>query len=357
MIGDMATVFVSGATGFIASHLVEQLLDAGHRVRGSVRSLKDPAKVAHLRALAGADDRLELVEADLLAPDAFGGRLDGCDVVMHTASPYRLDVRDPQRDLVDPAVQGTRAMLEAAFATPGIRRVVLTSSIAAITDQPDRGRVYDETDWNTTSSLQRNPYHYSKTLAERAAWQFVEERRPTWDLVVINPSVVIGPSMTSALNTSNGIIAALLNGTYPVIFDLTWAMVDVRDVAAAHVRAMETAAAAGRYVCSADSIPARRVVTLLRENGYDAYRLPSIGFDNPVGTWLAKLASWTQPKGIGQYLRTHVGAPLRFDNTKIRRELGLEFRPIEPTILETAADLERWGHLRGRRGGTNDPLR
>ena len=348
MMGGMATVFVSGATGFIASHLVGQLLEAGHRVRGSVRSLKDPAKIAHLRDLPGAADRLDLVEADLLAPDAFAGQLDGCDVVMHTASPYVLDVKDPQRDLVDPAVQGTRAMLDAARATSGTRRVVLTSSIAAITDQPSHEHVYTEADWNTTSSLTRNPYYYSKVLAERAAWQFVETHRPAWDLVVVNPSIVVGRSMTKTLNTSNGIIAALLNGTYPAVFHLTWPMVDVRDVAAAHVRAMEVSGAAGRYVCSAASISARRVVSLLREHGYDRFRLPSVGLDHTVGTWLVKLASWTQPKGVGQYLRTHVGAPLRFDNAKIRRELGMEFRPVEPAVLEAASDVVRWGHVRER---------
>jgi len=111
---------------------------------------------------------------------------------------------------------------------------------------------------------------------------------------------------------------------------------------------MEVPEATGRYIYSAGTASARHVVTLLRAQGFDGYRLPRLGLDTPLGTRLVKLASWTQPKGIGQYLRTNVGPPLRFDNTKICRDLGLSFRPIDPTIVETAADVVRWGHAAAR---------
>lgn len=339
------TVFVSGATGFIASHTIAQLLQAGHHVRGSVRSTDNADALAPLRALPGAADRLEFVEADLLAPDAFAGQLEGCDTVLHMASPYQLDVKDPQRDLVDPAVHGTTAILTACANTPGIERVVLTSSMAAVTDEPDEHHVLTESDWNTTSTLTRNPYYLSKVKAERVAWAFVETQRPSWDLVAINPYLVIGPSLTPSLNTSNKVIADLLNGVYPAIVRLTWGVVDVRDVADAHLRAMDTRGASGRYLCVAGTITARRMVALLRDNGYDKYRLPTFGLDGAVGTAIARVAARAQSSGVRQYLLTHLGRGFRFDNAKIRTELGMTFRPVEQTVLETAADLLKWGHV------------
>jgi dihydroflavonol-4-reductase len=343
------TVFVSGATGFIASHIVQQLLDAGHRVRGSVRNLQKTGDLAFLRDLPGAAARLELVEADLLAPDVFAGQLDGCDIVMHTASPYVLDVRDPQRDLVDPAVRGTTAMLDACARTDGIERVVVTSSMAAVTDEPDERHVLMEDDWNTRSTLTRNPYSLSKTLAEREAWSFVEARHPTWSLVAINPFMVLGPSLTRGLNTSNKVIADLLNGVYPAIPSITWGAVDVRDVADAHIRAMDAPAAHGRYICAAESVSLRHIVDLLRNHGYAGYRLPRVNLDHPLGHRIARLAAYLQSKGVRQYLQTHIGRVPRFDNSKIRRDLALVFRSVDQTVLETAADLVRWGHASPRR--------
>jgi dihydroflavonol-4-reductase len=342
------TVFVSGATGFIASHIIQQLLDSGHRVRGSVRNLRKTEDLAFLRDLSGAADRLELVEADLLKPRAFQGQLDGCDLVMHTASPYVLDVRDPQRDLVDPAVRGTRSMLEACAGTTGITRVILTSSMAAVTDEPDERRVLTENDWNTKSTLTRNPYYLSKTLAEREAWAFVDAQRPAWKLIVINPFMVIGPSLSKALNTSNKVIADLLNGVYPAIPGLAWGAADVRDVALAHLRAMDAPDAHGRYICAAETVSARHITTLLRTHGYAGYRLPRINLDHPVGHRLARLAAYMQSRGARQYLQTHVGRVPRFDNSKGRRDLSLTYRPIDQTILEAAADLVRWGHASPR---------
>jgi dihydroflavonol-4-reductase len=335
-------VLVTGASGFIASHVVEQLLAAGHRVRGTVRDPARQAELAHLRALPGAAERLTLVRAEL-EPGAFDAHVPGCDVVMHTASPYVLTVRDPQRDLVDPALKGTRSVLEACAKSPGVRRVVLTSSMAAVTDEPD-GRVLTEADWNEKSSLDRNPYYFSKTQAERAAWRFVEERRPAFDLVAINPSLVVGPSMTKAVNTSNQVLVDILRGAFPAIMGLAWAVVDVRDVAAAHRLAMETPSARGRYLCAAETRTMRQIVELLARSGY-AGRVPRLGLDSPIGNRVAHLASWLQPKGIGQYLRTNLGRVPRFDHGKIVRELGLTFRPVDETLLDTVADLARWGHV------------
>ena len=344
-----APILVTGATGFIASRIIEQLLASGRSVRGSVRSLKKERDIAPLRALPGAAERLELVEADLLAEGSFDGAAAGCTYVMHTASPYVLNVTDPQRDLVDPAVLGTRNVL-ASCERARTARVVLTSSMAAITDEPESDRVLTEDDWNTKSSLERNPYYYAKTLAERAAWEFVRQRQPPFDLIAINPFLVIGPSLVPGLNTSNQVLVDLLKGTYPGIVALTWGFVDVRDVAASHIRAMETPGASGRYICAGETASMRTVVGILRKHGWsDGYKLPTIGLDNAAGNLLVRLGSYLESKGVGSYLRTHVGRVPRYETSKIRHDLRMEFRPLEQTIVDTMVDLQRWGHLPPRR--------
>ncbi len=258
--------------------------------------------------LAGASDRLELVAADLLDDGAFDRAAAGCEYVLHMASPYVLDAKDPQRDLVDPAVT--------------------------------------EADWNTKSTLQRNAYYLSKTLAEKAGWRFVEEQKPTFDLVVVNPFLVIGPSLSPGINTSNQLFVDLLKGAYPGVMNLTWGFVDVRDAATAHVAAMETVAAKGRYICAGETIAMRALVELLATNGYeDGYALPKRGLDCGVGDFAVKLSSYFQPKGVGSYLRTHVGRVPRYDNGKIQRELGVKFRPVQESILDTVADLRKSKHI------------
>jgi len=339
-------VAVTGAAGFIASRVVEQLLARGYRVRGTVRSLRKEKDVAHLRALPGASERLDLVEADLLQPSTFSAAVAGCTHVLHTASPYVLDAKDPQRDLVDPAVQGTRNVLLACHRAETVRRVVVTSSMAAVTDEPESDHVLTEADWNKKSSLERNPYYLSKTLAERAAWGFVEEEMPRFDLVTINPFLVIGPSLSPGLNPSNQLFVDIFGGKYPGIMNLTWGFVDVRDVAEAHVRAMEAPSVSGRYLCAGETIAMRDLVAFLRELDLgEKASLPKLGLDCGIGDFTVRLSSYLQPKGVGSYLRTHVGRVPRYDTSKIQRELGLSFRPVRASIRDTVADLQRWKHL------------
>ena len=338
-------ICVTGATGFVAGEIVAQLLAAGYEVVGTTR---DPARAwreGHVTGVPGASDRLELVAADLMRPGAFDDVVAGSEYVIHTASPYQTDVADPQRDLIDPAVQGTLSILEAAAKAGTVKRVVLTSSFTAITDEPD-GSLLDESVWNTKSTLKRNPYYLSKTQAERAAWQFMEDQQPRFDLVVINPSYVFGPSLIPQLNTSARVITGLTNGVWPGVVDIQWVVVDVRDVATAHIRAMEVTSASGRYLTGAAVRSLRQVVDLLKANGWgEKYRLPSIRLDNAVGTFLVGIVALFQKPGTRSYLKTHVGGEFRIDNSKVRRELGIEFRDPDQTILDTMTDLEKWGHL------------
>jgi dihydroflavonol-4-reductase len=339
-------VCVTGASGYVATHIVERLLARGYRVRGTVRDPGRDSAVAHLKALPGAAERLELVRADLLQDGSFDAAVAGCVAVVHTASPYALDVADPQRDLVDPAVQGTRTVLASCKRAGTVKRVVVTSSGAAITDEPDGAHVLTEADWNVKSSLSRNPYYYSKVRAEREAWAYLDRERPRFDLVTINPFAVIGPAHTKALNPSVNIVRNALTGGFPVIFDLCWAIVDVRDVADAHVAAIETSAASGRYLCGAEPMCMPELVQILTDAGYGA-RVPRLSLTGRAGTALMHLAALFQRSGTRMYLRTHLARRFRFDHAKIRRELGVTFRPIRDSIVDTARDLERWGHLPG----------
>jgi dihydroflavonol-4-reductase len=339
------TFVVTGANGFIAAHVVAQLLAGGHRVRATVRNPDKVAELAYLRALPGATERLELVKADLMSKGAFDSAVQGADFVLHMASPFVIDAKDPQKDLVDPAVSGTTSVLESCAKSPSVKRVVLTSSMAAITDEPDSDHTLTEADWNTLSTLERNAYYLSKTLAERAAWSFCEERKPSYDLVAINPYIVIGPSLSKSISASNQIFIDLLSGVYPGIVNLTWGFVDVRDVAFAHIAAATLPEAKGRYLCSGETITMRKVVELLNTLGYTQYKLPKVSMDCAAGDFSVKLGSYLQPKGIGSYLRTHVGRSIRYDNSKIKRDLGVVFRPVEDSIRETLENLGKLGLL------------
>ncbi len=339
------TVCVTGASGFVASHIVHTLLERGHRVRGTVRRPESPERYAYLTEMDD-DGRLELVGGDLLEDGSYDEAVKGCDVVMHTASPYTLDVKDPQRDLVDPAVKGTLNVLSACRAADSVKRVIVTSSGAAITDEPIEGHRFTEADWNEKSSLTRNAYYYSKVKAEKAAWDFVESGEPGFDLVTMNPFLICGPAFNDVLNTSNSVISQLMNGDFPAVVDLSWAFVDVRDVAEAHVLAMEKPEASGRYLLSVGTLSQTELIERLKALGYEDHRYPKLSLRGPIGTFIAKLASHTEKKGAGDFVRTHVGKRLETDASKAKRELGLEFRDLDDTLRDAVEDMKRWGHVR-----------
>jgi dihydroflavonol-4-reductase len=338
-------VCVTGASGFIAAHCVERLLARGYRVHGTVRDPSKESSVAHLRAMPGAAERLALFEADLMDEGSFDAAIAGCGFVLHVASPFVLDVTDPQRDLVDPAVAGTLNVLASCVRARTVTRVVLTSSLAAVTDEPDNNRVLTEADWNTRSTLTRNPYYLSKVMAEREAWAFVAREKPPFDLVAINPFAVVGPSHTSTVNPSAGIVRSALTGGFPVIFDLSWGVVDVRDVADAHIAAIETPAASGRYLCAGEVVPMAELIRILADGGW-RHRVPRWSLMGGVGTAVIRVAALFQKAGTRVYLQTHLGRRPNYDTSRIQRELGIKFRPARATILDTAADMERWGHVR-----------
>lgn len=336
--------FVTGGRGFIGSALVGELLSRGDMVRTTTR-FPSARGLDQIRLLQGAARRLDVISADLLDEDALSAAMTGAEVVFHTASPAGIDVADTDRDLIRPAVEGTRVVLRAAARTPSIRRVVLTSSIAAMTDEPENGRVYSEADWNTRSSPTRNAYHYSKARAEKAAWNFMSDTEPSFDLVVINPGFVIGPSIVPDLSASTAVLRDLINGVYPAVLSLRFACVDVRDVARAHVQAAAVAAARGRYIVTAETLSAREIVDLIRPIAGPGARLPRLKLDNPMGDALVRIASRFQPAGLAQYLRTHIGRVPAFDTARTRADLDMAFRDVRRSVADTVLDFQRWGHV------------
>jgi dihydroflavonol-4-reductase len=338
-------ILVTGATGFVAAEIVKQLLGADYRVRGTTRNVANAEAEGSLTELPGASERLELAEADLLDEDAYDEAVVGLEYVMHVASPFVLDVEDPQRDLLDPAVKGTLSVFESAVRAGGVKRIVLTSSFAAISGGTRDGS-WSEADWNNTSTLESGSYAYSKTMAERAAWTFMEDRQPSFDLVVINPTGVIGPSIVGRVNQTHQVLIGATKGDYPGIINIEFPLVDVRDVATAHIRAMENHDASGRYLTSAKSASFRHMMDVARENGFgERYKLPTLGLDNPIGDVLVKLAATFQPKGTRDFLRSNVGKTYDLDTSKVQNELGVEFRDLDQSLAEALKDLERWGHL------------
>lgn len=303
-------VCVTGANGFIASWLVKSLLERGYTVRGTVRN---PEKSKHLLNLPGANERLELIEADLLAPEAFDSAVHGCHGVFHTASPFHFNITDPDSQLIEPAVKGTLNVLESC-AKAGTKKIVLTSSVAAVAYSPKRAgaSVVDETFFSDPEFCQKEQRWYvlSKTLAESAAWEFVKEHN--LNMVAINPTMVIGPLLQSSMNTSNELLLGFLNGTAKSFPNQAVGWVSVKDVAMAHILAYEKPEAEGRYIINERLIHYGEMVSLLM-NRYPQYPIVAKDADDSP-----RLPSYN------------------LSNEKIKK-LGLTFQPLEEALDETVA--------------------
>ncbi|NP_001234830.1 phenylacetaldehyde reductase [Solanum lycopersicum] len=313
----MRTVCVTGASGYIASWLVKFLLQRGYTVKATVRDLNDQKKVDHLTSLDGAKERLHLFKADLLEEGSFDAVVEGCEGVFHTASPFYLGVKDPQVEMIDPALKGTLNVLGSVAKTPSVRRVVLTSSVAAVAfnGKPRTPEVVvDETWWSDPDFCRESQLWYvlSKTLAEDAAWKFVKEK--AFDMVTINPAMVIGGLLQPTLNTSAAAILQLLNGseTYP---NSTFGWVNVKDVALAHILAFENPSANGRYLMVESVAHYSEIVKILREL-YPTLKLPEKCADDKPFT------------------------PTYQVNVERAKKLGIEFIPLAESVKETAESLK-----------------
>lgn len=317
MNGAGKTVCVTGGSGYIASCLVKLLLERGYSVKASVRNPNNPTKTGHLLKLDGAKERLHLFKADLLQDGSFDAEVDGCDGVFHTASPFFIAVTDPQTELIEPALKGTLNVLGSCSKASSVKRVVVTSSIAAVAfnGRPKTPEtVVDETWFSDPDFCKEMQLWYvlSKTLAEEAAWKFAKEKGI--DIVTINPAMVIGSLLQPTLNTSAEAIAKLLNGseTYPNS-SLGW--VNVKDVANAHIQAFEIPSASGRYCLVERVVHYSELIEILRKL-YPSCQLPEkCADDNPL-------------------------APTFQVSKEKAKSLGIDYIPIEQSIKETVESLK-----------------
>lgn len=338
----MSKVLVTGGSGFVGSHALLALLEAGHEVRATVRQ---PAREAQARALlAGAGlapgAALSFVVADLERDAGWAEAAEGCEYVLHVASPFPEQLPRHESELIGPAREGTLRVLRAAR-DAGVRRVVLTSSFAAVGyGHAPPPAVYDETFWTEPEAPGVLPYAKSKTLAERAAWRFVREEGGELELAVVNPAGVFGPVLGADYSTSVLIVQRLLAGQIPGCPKITFGAVDVRDVVDLHLRAMLHPAALGqRFLAVAGSFLTMVEVAraLKRRLGAAARRVPT--WELPDA--LVKVAALFDP--AVKQIFPELGVPRNATADKARRLLGWEPRPAEEAVVATAESLLRLG--------------
>jgi nucleoside-diphosphate-sugar epimerase len=333
------SVLVTGGSGFIGSYCILDLLRAGYRVRTTVRS---PDREATVRELLGAEsaEALSFVTADLTADAGWADAVSGCDFVLHVASPFPLGPPKREEDLIVPAREGAVRVLSAARDAQ-VKRVVMTSSFAAVGyGSTPRERPFTEEDWTNPDGDGVSAYTKSKTLAERAAWDFIEREGAGLELAVVNPVGVFGPVLGPDYSTSIQLVKRLLDGAMPGIPKVAFGIVDVRDVAGLHVRAMTEPVAAGeRFLAVAGQfMTVAEIAAVLRERlGADAERVPTRVLPN----WLVRLVS--RFDSSVKQITPELGKIKQASNEKAKRVLGWAPRSNEEAIVATAESLLRIG--------------
>ena len=335
----MEKVLVTGATGYIGLHCIHQLLNQGYAVNGSVRSPERKEEIFEaLQKHNTPTENLYLYTFNLTEDDGWDEGMEGCDYLLHVASPIALENHN-EDFFVKPAVAGVKRAFKFAK-KHNVKKVVLTSSVAAIFDTLEEKTYYDETDWSDPENPSISHYSKSKTLSERAAWDFVKNEGNPFELAVINPALVIGPSLSGDLGESNKAIAMVVTGKMPVAVPLQFGYVDVRDVANAHVLAMQNSNSNGeRFALAEKDLWYKDVAKVLRDNGFD--KAPT--FNVPV--WLAKiLANFSKELKI---TLPYLGRVRSVKNTsKAKDILGWNPRPAEQSIIDIAEQIKEMGLIK-----------
>jgi nucleoside-diphosphate-sugar epimerase len=333
-------VLITGASGYVAGWIVKDLLEKGHTVHATVRDPAKASSVAHLQKIADQSaGTLKLFKADLLADGAFDEAMVGCELVIHTASPFIVSgFKDAHEALVRPALEGTRNVFGSVERTPSVKRVVLTSSVVATYgDNQDASNIpnntLDETYWNTSSRVDHQPYNYSKTVAEQEAWKLQSSQSESnrWDLVCVNPGFVVGPALTTnSISTSISTLQQFGDGTMRFgAPHLLTGLVDVRDVADAHVLAGFTPEANGRYIICAETMSFLQMGSALRQHFGSKYPFPLL----PA----PKFAFWTIAPLFGMtrdFVARNVGHKIAFNNSRSQRDLKIQYRDVRVAICD-----------------------
>lgn len=347
----MSRVLVTGGSGFIASHAILQLLAAGHEVRTTVRHLNREAEVRGLMKTGGAaaadrmKGRISFFAADLEQDAGWAEAVTGCDYVLHIASPFPPTVPKNENDLIVPAREGALRVLRAAR-NAGVQRVVLTSSFAAIGyGHPTQAAPLDETNWTDPNAPDVAPYAKSKTLAERAAWDFIAKEGGSLELAVVNPVGVFGPVLGPDYSTSILIVQRLMDGAMPGLPHLYFGAVDVRDVVDLHLRAMVHPAAKGeRFLAvSGDFMSALDIAQVLKSRmGAAAKKVPT----RVLPDWMIRVAALFD--GQVKQITPELGKRKNATSAKAQRVLAWTPRSREDAIVATAESLQRLGLLKAK---------
>ena len=336
----MSTILVTGGSGFVGSHCILQLLAAGHPVRTTVRNLKREGDVRAMLKQGGAEpgERLSLIAADLEDDAGWPEAVAGCEYVLHVASPFPPNIPKHEDELIVPAREGALRVLRASR-DAGVKRVVLTSSFAAIGyGHKPQNTPFNETSWTNPAGDDVRPYVKSKTLAERAAWDFIAKEGGGLELSVVNPVGVFGPVLGSDYSTSILLVQRLMDGAIPGCPRLDFGVVDVRDVADLHIRAMNNPAAKGeRFLAIAgDFMSMLDIAKVLKARlGASAKRVPTRQLPN----WVVRIAAMRDP-AVKQIL-PELGKAKNATNEKAKRLLGWAPRSNEEAIVATAESLVR----------------
>lgn len=327
-------VLVTGVTGYIGSVVAAYALAAGYRVRGTVRdkSSQKAGLVKHLRGPAGGVD---LAEAELTSPTGWEEAVRGVTYILHVASPVPTDMpKDAEAEVIQPAIHGVLNVMKAALHERSVKRIVLCSSVGAINEGQmsrwEEGHVFTEEDW--TQLEHAGPYPVSKARAERAAWTFMTEHSPSFELCTLCPGLVIGPAATDALSSSSIVYTRLLSWSMPAIPDLAFLAVDVRDVALAHLRAMLSPAAPGqRFIVVAGGYHFRALAQDL------AQEFKAVGISVPtwpLPSWIVRLAALFD--GALAVVTPMLGHRCIVDASKGQRVLGMTYRECKAASLQGA---------------------
>ena len=332
----MEKVLVTGASGFIGAHCVIKLLESGYAVSGTIRNLSRAEELKSMFArYTDKTDHLSFAKADLLSDEGWEAAADGCTYIMHVASPVPTRLPRHEDDIIIPAREGTLRALRAGKAA-GVKRVVLTSSIAAICyGHNDHQKTYTEADWSIVDKGDVMAYPKSKTIAEKAAWQFMEETGTEMELTTVNPSLVFGPALEKDFGSSLEVIKKMMAGELPGAPKIGWPVVDVRDVAEMHVLAMTHPDAKGeRFICANDTMWMIDIAQVLQRH-FPAYRKKVPGRTLP--NWLIRISALFDP--TVRSVLSELDKPQYVTSEKAQKVLGWTPRSNEEAIISAAKSL------------------
>lgn len=338
-------VMVTGATGYVAGWLVKKLLDEGITVHAPVRNPDNKDKIKHLLKLSEeSGTEIKFFKADLLQKGSYDKAVKDCQLVFHTASPFINSVKNPQKELIEPALEGTRNVLESVNKTESVKKVVLTSSVAAILgdtkdilDLPNK--IATEDNWNISSNEKHQPYSYSKTLAEKEAWK-INKKQNRWEMVVINPTLVLGPGINPEITSESfKLMKQLGDGSMKIgVPNFEIGIVDVRDLAEAHFNAAFFPDVSGRHIINAESKSFFEIADMIRDNYENKLNLPHRILPNWL-VWIAAPAVGVKRKMVAR----NMGYPWTVDNSKSIEKLKINYRPVNETVNDFFDQMYEFG--------------